>query len=189
MQAATAKMGELSASLTGLAELVTDQAKKQFAGACLMAAPEYFWRVPASSSGKYHPAFAAGEGGLVRHTAAAVKVALELLPAYPHLQKESDDIIIALLLHDTLKHGWPDAGHTVPEHPFLPRRYYREFAPIIGQRTYDRIMRLVDTHMGIWTPGKKAPKPQFWSRMSPADFVHLCDHIVSRKQLEVLFRT
>lgn len=68
----------------------------------------------------------------MRHTAAAVKVAAELLPAYPHLARHRDDILVALLLHDTWKHGWPDAGRTVSEHPFLPRRYYREFAPIIG---------------------------------------------------------
>jgi hypothetical protein len=52
---------------------------------------------------------------------------------------------------------------------------------------YDRIMRLVDTHMGIWTPGKKTPRLQIWSRMSPAEFVHLCDYIASRKGLETVF--
>lgn len=175
--------------LVGMTELVSNRKKREFAGACLKAAPDYFWHVPASSSGKYHPKFAAGEGGLVRHTAAAVKVALELLPAYPHLERERDDIIVALLLHDTLKRGWPDTGHTVPEHPFLPRTYYKKFASMIGNRAYDRIMQLIDTHMGIWTPGKKAPRPQFWSRMSPAEFVHLCDYIISRKGLEQLFAT
>ena len=32
--------------------------------------PDYFWTDGASSSGKYHPQFSQGEGGLVRHTKA-----------------------------------------------------------------------------------------------------------------------
>ena len=41
--------------------------------------PDYFFEVPASSTGKYHPEFALGEGGLVRHTKLAVRIAIELL--------------------------------------------------------------------------------------------------------------
>ena len=41
--------------------------------------PDYFFEVPASSTGKYHPKYALGEGGLVRHTKAAVRIAYELL--------------------------------------------------------------------------------------------------------------
>ena len=41
--------------------------------------PDYFFEVPASSTGKYHPSFSQGEGGLVRHTKAAVNIANELL--------------------------------------------------------------------------------------------------------------
>ena len=39
--------------------------------------PDYFFEVPASSTGKYHPAFSLGDGGLVRHTKAAVRIAYE----------------------------------------------------------------------------------------------------------------
>ena len=37
--------------------------------------PDYFYEIPASSTGKYHPDFSLGEGGLVRH----VKVAMRTL--------------------------------------------------------------------------------------------------------------
>ena len=40
--------------------------------------PDYFFSVPASSTGKYHPSFSLGEGGLVRHTKFAVRIAYEL---------------------------------------------------------------------------------------------------------------
>ena len=41
--------------------------------------PDYFFTEAASSTGKYHPEFSQGEGGLLRHTKAAVKVANTLL--------------------------------------------------------------------------------------------------------------
>ena len=37
--------------------------------------PDYFYEIPASLSGKYHPAFSLSKGGLVRH----VKVAMRIL--------------------------------------------------------------------------------------------------------------
>ena len=30
--------------------------------------PDYFFSIPASSTGKYHPSFTLGESGLVRHS-------------------------------------------------------------------------------------------------------------------------
>ena len=41
--------------------------------------PDYFFKVAASSTGKYHPLFSLGDGGLVRHTKAAIRIAKELL--------------------------------------------------------------------------------------------------------------
>ena len=40
--------------------------------------PDYFFEIPASSTGKYHPSYALGEHGLIRHTKAAVRIAYEL---------------------------------------------------------------------------------------------------------------
>ena len=41
--------------------------------------PDYFFEIPASSTGKYHPEFAATEHGLVKHTKVATRIAYELL--------------------------------------------------------------------------------------------------------------
>ena len=51
---------------------IKDENIKEFAKRIIEDADEYFFTVPASSSGKYHPDFARGEGGLVRHTKAVV---------------------------------------------------------------------------------------------------------------------
>ena len=41
--------------------------------------PDYFFHEAASSTGKYHPKYALGDGGLLRHTKAACYIAHELL--------------------------------------------------------------------------------------------------------------
>ncbi|MEM3587935.1 MAG: hypothetical protein QXO71_11535 [Candidatus Jordarchaeaceae archaeon] len=170
--------------------LIGNEKKKQFTRLCLLMAPDYFWTVPASSSSKYHPSFAAGEGGLVRHTLAAIEIAEELFPAYPHLSRlpHKDDILVALFLHDTLKRGVDNCEYTRDDHPFTPTIYYQRYLDVIGYRDYKRIMSYIATHMGIWTPGGRTPARKWGCRISPAEFVHLCDYLASRKGLERIFR-
>lgn len=150
--------------------------KLDFTKEALKMAPEYFWHIPASSTGKHHPSFAQGEGGLVRHTLAALEVANQLLRGYPQTEEDRDNIIIALILHDTIKRDYPDTGKTVEEHPSLPRKYYQNLAVMIGEEDYTHIMDLIETHMGIWYV---SPKPEY-GRISPAEIVHLADFIASK---------
>lgn len=151
----------------------------------LEGAPEYFWHVAASSSGKYHPAYALGEGGLVRHVKAAVKFANHLFAINDFTEKEQDYIISALLLHDVLKHGKDgDIGHTVFEHPILAAEYIREnstgeYAEIVSS--------LVATHMGQWTTSKYSSAVLQEPQTKLQKFVHECDYLASRKDIEVLF--
>lgn len=57
---------------------IHDEKIRKFAQYCVDNLPDYFFTVPASSSGKYHPSYALADGGLVRHTDAAVIIAHEL---------------------------------------------------------------------------------------------------------------
>ena len=56
----------------------------------------WFWKSGASSSGKFHPKFSQGEGGLARHTKAVVMVCLELLrlSSYAYMKDEFKDFAI-----------------------------------------------------------------------------------------------
>lgn len=93
----------------------------------LRGVPAYFWQVPASSSGKYHPSYAIGDGGLVRHVKAAVRFAAHLFVVSDFTDDEKDAVVAALLLHDAIKHGnGEDAGTTVHEHPILAAEYIRK---------------------------------------------------------------
>lgn len=82
--------------------------------------PDYFFEVEASSTGKYHPKYALGKGGLIRHTKAAVVIAHTLLgiEMYNRYSQDEKDIIIsALILHDGMKHGEVKQNYTVSKHP------------------------------------------------------------------------
>lgn len=46
---------------------------KDFCKLLVSELPLYWWEVPASSTGKYHPAYALGDGGLMRHSIAVVR--------------------------------------------------------------------------------------------------------------------
>lgn len=160
---------------------ISDRRFRDFAVACLEAAPPEFWRFSASTSRYYHPRFARAGGGLILHTQAAVRVALDLLEAFPELASEQDAIIVALLLHDTCKVD-PETGRTRADHPLLPRKRYGHLAGMLPAGEFERVMDLVDTHMGIWGPADTSrmvsPVP---SSLNAAVLVHLADYVASRQ--------
>lgn len=53
--------------------LIKNENIRNFVKEFLNTVPDYFFTVAASSTGKYHPNYALGEGGLVRHTKAATR--------------------------------------------------------------------------------------------------------------------
>ena len=63
--------------------------------------PEYWLEEPASSTGKYHPEYALGKGGLLRHSKAAMRIGYELLSnpciGDKYTDREKDLILISLL--------------------------------------------------------------------------------------------
>ena len=60
-------------------QYINDNEIREKAKKIINLLPDYFFEVPASSTGKYHPSFSQGEGGLVRHTKVAATIANELL--------------------------------------------------------------------------------------------------------------
>lgn len=161
--------------------------------------PDYFWKISASSTGKYHPIYAIGEGGLYRHTFAAFKIADDLLHLDCYQQQfdsvERDFIRAATLLHDCCKKGQTfEHKYTQFEHPLLASEFIREIC--INDREGDDLQRgmyfadgvcpLVESHMGQFNTSKYSkytlPTPK-----TPAQvFVHTCDYLASRKYIEII---
>ena len=92
--------------------------------------PDYFFEIPASSTGKYHPAYAISKGGLLKHTKVATKIAKVLLDnetiGMNFSSREKDLIIMALIIHDGLKKGVCEEKYTAFEHPLLVSRLIPE---------------------------------------------------------------
>ena len=155
--------------------------------------PDYFFEVPASSTGKYHPSFALNNGGLVRHTKVAVRIAKELFDdesvsgGYTH--NEKDLMIMALILHDGLKSGFKKSQYTNFEHPLLVSNYIKEnkYKLALKDNELKFLCNVIESHMGPWNTNKYSnvvlPKPE--NRYQR--FVHMCDYLASRKFLDVKF--
>lgn len=155
--------------------------------------PDYFFKVAASSTGKYHPSFSLGEGGLVRHTKAAVRIANELLENNSlfngFTRNEKDLLICSLLIHDGLKHGKENSEYTVFDHPLQISRFVRENKDKLtfNEEEINFICSAVETHMGEWTRDYKGNEILQKPTTKYQKFVHMCDFLSSRKFLDIKF--
>lgn len=155
--------------------------------------PDYFFTVAASSTGKYHPSFSLGEGGLVRHTKLAVRIAHELYQTESVTGKFTDDekdlMIFALTLHDGLKHGRVKSEYTIFEHPLIICDYIKENASklTLTQAEIDFVVNVISSHMGPWTTDYKGNEVLPAPVNKYQKFVHMCDFLASRKFLNVKF--
>ena len=156
--------------------------------------PDYFFKVAASSTGKYHPAFSLGDGGLLRHTKVAVRIGYELLSdpciGDKYTSREKDLMLMALTMHDGVKHGIPEEKYTRADHPLLASKLIKENRDKLAMKDEDVefICSVIESHMGPWNthPYTKEeilpiPKDKY------QNFVHMCDYLASRKFLDVKF--
>ena len=165
---------------------------KDFAEKAVADMPDYFFGIPASSTGKYHPSYALGNGGLMRHVRAAVRIAVELfrMEEYNFSSDDKDLILVSLLVHDGRKSGNVQAKYTVAEHPKIQvfaMKDNDELSMLLPENQFQLVCDNVMMHMGQWNRSfngmEFAPKPE--SKMQK--FVHLCDYLASRKCLEMNF--
>ncbi len=168
--------------------LVNDDIKESMK-VMLNMLPDYFFHVAASSTGKYHPSYALGEGGLLRHTKAACKIAYELLsnPAIgdKYTSREKDLMIMALALHDGLKLGNPEEKYTRFDHPILMGKYILDNKDKLSIND-DECMFLNDcikTHMGVWIKDYNGNEILEKPKTKYQNFVHMCDYLASRKSI------
>lgn len=166
--------------------LISDEVLREAVAVYLeVATPDYFWTEGASASGKYHPKFAQGLGGTVRHTKATVMFAEELLrmSSYAYMKQEYKDYVIAaLLLHDTRKYGYPDfdksqyANHAHnAAHAFL--MFCREYN---FDDPHFLLLNAMESHMGQWSTEKENHPFTSVDRC-----VHMADYMASRSFIDI----
>jgi uncharacterized protein (DUF3820 family) len=171
---------------------------KEFAVVLLDNVPEYVWHVGASSTGKYHPQYSLGEGGLMRHQMAVVRFLNFFLGLEQYSNKipsrERDLMRIAALTHDARKSGTQEdyerSKYTKFNHPILMADVIRSYdGKYLNHDELELIANTISKHMGQWNSDKKSgvilPKPDdIYSEL-----VHLADYLASRKDLTVEFVT
>lgn len=157
--------------------------------------PDYFYEIPASSTGKYHPSFSLGKGGLVRHVKVATRIANDLFedPSFKskYTRNEKDIMLMTLILHDSLKSGLNHDKYTAFNHPILISNFVNDNRDKI-ELTEDELnlfRSCVESHMGgfPWNinsyTNEELPEPKTKYQV----FVHMCDYLSSRKYLDVKF--
>ena len=154
--------------------------------------PDYFFEVPASSTGKYHPDFSLGEGGLVRHVKVAMKVLEEMFKdeAFGTYDNYKKDLIrMALLLHDGLKSGINHSKYTCVDHPVIMSKFILDNKDklLISDSDAQFVSSLILTHMGPWNKDRSGKAIMPVPKTREELLVHLCDYMASRKFLDVNF--
>lgn len=147
--------------------------------------PDYFWTDGASSSGKYHPQFAQGEGGLVRHTKAVVMFAEELLrmSSYAYMRDEYKDFVIAAcIIHDTQKYGLGEFDKS--EYKNHAHNAAHAFLLCCREFNFDDphflLLNAVESHMGQWSTNREDRPFTSVDRC-----VHMADYMASRSFIDI----
>lgn len=167
-------------------ELINDTIYQEFVRDYLENyTPQYFWEIGASSSGKYHPQFSQGEGGLVRHTKVVVKFAVELLKmsSYAYMPKEYHDfVIMACIMHDTCKYGMTEFNKDeYKNHAENAAENVREaWFNFFGYECPWLLLNAIKSHMGQWSTDRNN-KP--FTQIDRC--VHLADYIASRNFIDI----
>ena len=155
--------------------------------------PDYFFEIPASSTGKYHPKFASTNHGLLKHTKVAVRIAHELLAndsiGSKFSDNEKDLIIMALILHDGFKSGDPKEEYTRFDHPLLVCQMIESHKEdlTLTENEIKAITNMISSHMGPWNQDYNGVEVLPVPSNKYQRFVHMCDFLASRKFLEVPF--
>lgn len=136
--------------------------------------PPEWWTAPASSSGQYHPTFALGDGGLVRHSVMVARWTADLANVYALSGSERSEAFAAGLCHDGFKGGEPWEFRTVDRHAHIAADAWREATGGGYPGVEDAIRR----HFGVFDP----VSPCTPGGMLPvAAVVALADYAASRK--------
>lgn len=177
-------------------ETIQDDEIRTFAYVLVDNLPSYIWEVGASSTGKYHPAYSLGQGGLMRHQIAVVRFLNFFFELEQYNTKftsrEMDLMRVAGLVHDGRKSGeqtdYERSKFTKFDHPIQMANVIRSYdGQFLTHDDIEFMAHCIESHMGQWSTDRKStmvlPKPIDEYQQ----FVHLADYLASRKDLTMAF--
>jgi len=149
---------------------------RDFTGIAILNFPEYFWTLPASTSGKHH-----GNETLIEHVLGCAYIAKNVQEQFKNYdQIWKDQLMSAILLHDGWRCGF--LGHekrftqkmiekkgyskkllgqlcTSKDHPYVAAsqlmKILKKSYLIDYKMFFEDIIEAVKYHMGPWTPKKE----------------------------------
>jgi len=180
--------------------MITNDNIKTFTIEVLKLAPKYFWDVPSSVSGKYHPYCNNGKYGLIMHTKLCVNAGEEIfenslliasLTNKKGLSNIDKDICISsILIHDIHKYGTDDileiGTKSRKDHPLLAGALLKSedsLNNIVSEDIKEKIVKCVERHTGPWTKDRNGNTILDEPSSSLEKIVHLMDYFGSRKTL------
>jgi hypothetical protein len=178
-------MNEAWLPLSAEINLIKNPSIVAFVQFALESAPAYFWTVPASTSGKYHPTKCRAPGGLVHHTRMVVYFVSHMMLSM-HCEAWHDELIAAAILHDMYKNGdnpkkFMGQNHWAAHGMHLAGHLQRQagWAHWAGNASVNKILDLTARHMQHW--GGAAPRPASMEDWCLA----LADYVSSRKLVNI----
>lgn len=158
---------------------------KDFTVKCLLDAPDFLSKIPASSTGKYHHKSSLGEGGLVRHILRACHFANYFMEANDIGADDirGDVIFSSLLLHDIGKKEKYEKFWEYHDHPIVAASMISKHSHLLPPKVFESIKNSVKHHMGKFS-GKSFRKPMTEYTLIEL-IVYNSDYLSSRKELEI----
>lgn len=184
--------------ITPILDTIVNDDIREFAKVLVEGLPTYIWEVPASSTGKYHPQYSLGDGGLMRHQIAVVRFLNFFFDLeqynYKLTSREMDLIRVAGLVHDGRKSGeqsdYDHSKFTRFEHPILMANVVRSYdGQYLKHHEIECIASCIESHMGQWNTDKKSSNVLNKPENIHQQLVHLADYLASRKDLTMAFDT
>lgn len=158
---------------------------------------ERIFRMPASTTYKYHNETQCKYGGQCYHVLMAATIMNHILEL-DYIKKniatteiQRDGMRTAMILHDSIKTGIDYGSYTVFDHPILAKEWIEntKVEHDVSKEIKKYIGNLVASHSGQWNSSKRSetllPTPS-----NGAEFiVHLCDYLGSRSDLDMIYDT
>ena len=110
---------------------------------------------------------------------------------YPEFtQDEKDLLILALIMHDGLKHGKVKEKYVRFDHPVLMANYIKENKDktTFTDEEIKFLSDVISSHMGKWNTNPYSDVVLPIPHNKYQRFVHMCDFLASRKFLDVKFK-
>ena len=166
---------------------IKDENLKKFLTIILEGTGDWFYHDPASTSGKYHPQYALGDGGLMRHTRSVAYWTKELCRTelFDVNERQAELLYVAAILHDIRKHtatGGYIQKHARAAYDLILAKQ-AEYPELLSKEEAQYMADAVSTHMGIWGVKDGERKPS-----SDAEkLLHIADYNASRKEIIMEF--